>query len=400
MRFTRLLVILLALACVPRFALAAEVQATSSTQYQWYQNFVVNKGQDDVAQYLRMNLTKLDKEGKINLYSYGRVTSQLSTSEDTLGRLYYGYLEYRDAFKDHLDVKAGRAYVNAAAVSGSLDGVYLNFKNFGPLGFTAFGGREVIFQDKKEIGGGNTMTGGSVYLDTVKNTHVEVSYGKQYRNSDVARENVGLDFSTTPIDIASLYGRVKYNTIASDFNELLFGAKLAPIQSLVLRAEYYQSLPTFDKTSIYTIFNVIKFKETSVAAEYQLAANYRINARYARQDYGEDATADVYNVGLLAQPIKDLTLNASYEKRNGFSGQLSGIRLFGEYKIQKAALMAGIDYDDFRRDAAREGFAKKYWVGGNYELNKYISAAARFEDNVNYNYDNSYQGRVAINFNY
>jgi len=119
MRFTRLLVILLALACAPMFVHAAEVQMTSSTQYQWYQNFLINKGQDDVSQYLRLNLTKLDKEGKLNFYSYGRAMTQLSNHEDPLGRLYYGYLEYRDAFKDHLDLRAGRTNVNAAQFPGA-----------------------------------------------------------------------------------------------------------------------------------------------------------------------------------------------------------------------------------------------------------------------------------------
>lgn len=400
MRFTRLLAILLALACAPMFSHAAEVKMTSSTQYQWYTNFLINKDQDDVAEYLRLNLTKLDKAGKVNIYSYGRVTSQLSNHEDPLGRLYYAYLEYRDAFKNHVDLKAGRTYVNAAAVSGSMDGLYLNLKNLGPLGFTAFGGREVIFQDKTEIGGGNYITGGSVYLDTAKNTHVEASYGKQYINSEVARETIGFDFSTTPLDMASIYGRAKYNNIASEFNELLFGVKLAPLQGLVLRGEYYESRPTFDNTSIYTIFTVNKFKESSVAAEYQLAANYRFNAKYARQEYGEDANADVYDIGFHAEPIKDLILNATYEKRIGFSGELSGVRFQGKYKIAKAAIMAGIDYDDFKREAAREGNAKKYWAGANYDFSKTISAAARFENNVNYYYDNSYQGRVAINLNF
>ena len=40
MRFIRLLVILLALACVPLLSHAAEVKLTSSTQYLWYQDFV------------------------------------------------------------------------------------------------------------------------------------------------------------------------------------------------------------------------------------------------------------------------------------------------------------------------------------------------------------------------
>ena len=70
----------------------------------------------------------------------------------------------------------------------------------------------------------------SVYFDTVKNTHVEVSYGKKYSDSDVARENVGLDFSTTPHEIVNFYGRLKYDTKAERYNELLFGAKLAPLK--------------------------------------------------------------------------------------------------------------------------------------------------------------------------
>ena len=400
MRFIRLLVILLSLACVPLSSHAAEVKMTSSTQYLWYQDYVADKGQDEIAQYLRLNVTKIDKEGKINFYSYGRLTKQISSGEDTLGRLYYGYVDYRDVVKDHLDLKAGRTFVNAAAVAGTMDGIYLDFKNLGPLGVTVFGGRDVIFQDRKEIGGGNALMGGSVYLDTVKNTHVEVSYGKTYRDSEVARENVGIDFSTTPFEISNFYGRAKYDTKAERYNELLFGASLAPLKDLILRGEYFQSYPTFDAKSIYNIFAVDKYQEKSIAAEYYLTKDYRVSVKYAKEDFSGDATADVYQVGLFARPIKALTLNASFEKRNGYAGQLSGIRLFGQYQLDKAAILAGIDYDDFRREASREGSAKKYWAGVNYQFTKIMSAVARVEQNYDYNYDNSYQGFVAFNVNY
>jgi hypothetical protein len=79
---------------------------------------------------------------------------------------------------------------------------------------------------------------------------------------------------------------------------------------------------------------------------------------------------------------------------------LSGIRFYGEYKIAKASVLAGIDYDDFRRQLSREGSAKKYWAGVNYTISKSINAVVRVEDNVNFNYDNSYQGYAAIQFNY
>ncbi len=45
---------------------------------------------------------------------------------------------------------------------------------------------------------------------------------------------------------------------------------------------------------------------------------------------------------------------------------------------------------------SREGIAKKYWAGVKYEFTKIISAMVRVEDNINFNYDNSYQGYAAI----
>ncbi len=391
MRVAKYLVMLMAIVSVPLLSHATELKMTSSTQYLWYQDILIDKNEQDVAEYFRLNVTKIDKEGKINVYGYGRGTKQVSSDQDYQGRLYYFYVDYRDALKDHLDLRAGRTYVNSAAVSGTIDGAYLDIKKLGPAGITLFGGRNVIFDDKREIGTrGDALTGMSVYFDTIKNTHVEVSYGRKYRDTDVARENVGLDFSTTPIAQVNLYGRLKYDTIAETYNEILFGAKVAPLKDLILRGEYYQSYATFDTQSIYSVFAVNKYKEGSLSAEYQLNNNYRVSARYAREDFGDNADADVYEVGFLAKPIKDLTLNASYEKRPGYAGQLDGIRLHGEYKIAKATLQAGIDYDDFRRELSRDGTAKKYWGAMNYEFSKMVSAVLRAEDNINFNYKNSY----------
>jgi hypothetical protein len=424
MRVMKFFIILITLACVPLLSHAAEVKLTSSTQYLWYQDLLAvdpNKGIEEAAQYLRVNVTKLDQEGKLNIYAYGRATQQLWASEDQRtrqdqdlqGRLYYFYVDYRDAFNEHLDLRAGRTYVNAAAVSGTIDGLYVNLKNLGPVGITVFGGRNVIFQDTTETNAqtdtsmqGNNLMGMSVYLDTIKNTHVEVSYGRKYDDTGVERENVGLDFSTTPIgSMLNFYGRLKYDTISESYNELLLGAKVTPLKDLTLRGEYYESYPTFDTNSVYSVFAVSQYNEKSISAEYQLTNNYRVSVKYAKEDFSGDTTADLYGVGFLARPIKDLTINASFEKRYGYAGDLGGIRLNAEYRISKAAIMAGIDYDDFRREAYagddnRKGIAKKYWAGVNYEFTKIISAVVRIENDVNFTYDSSYQGFVAININY
>jgi hypothetical protein len=388
------------LACLPGLSHAAELTMTSSTQYQWYQDFLSDKNQNDVAQYLRLNVTRLDKQGKASVFAYGRATQQVTSDEGLQGRLYYLYFDYRDAFNDHLDLRAGRTFVHSAAVTGTIDGVYADLKNLGPFGITGFGGREVLFQDKKEVGGGNAMSGTSIYLDTVKNSHLEVSYGNKYRNSDLARESFGLDYATTPLDMFATYGRVKYDTVADRFNELLFGAKLAPLDALVLKLEYYQSRPTFDNSSIYTIFAVDQYREVSAAAEYAFSANYRLNLKYAKEFFGEGAEANVYDLGLSARPVKDLTLAGSYQKRDGFSGELSGFRINAGYQLEQTRIQAGIDYDDFTRQDSRGDTAKRYWSGADYQFNKLIGLTAKVEWDVNYRYSNSWQGFTAVNINY
>lgn len=400
MRHISLSVILLAIACTPVFSHAIELDMTSSTQYLWYQDFLANKNQNDVAEYLRLNATKLDKEGKISFSGYGRVTKQVTSSEDLQGRLYYFYLDYKDVIKDHLDVKAGRTFINSAAVSGTLDGIRLDVKGLGPFGITAFGGREVIFQDKREVGGGNAMSGVSAYVNTLFNTHFEVSFGNKYRSSTLAREGVGLDFSSTPIDMLNVYGQVKYDTISSEINDMLFGVKLVPIKQLTLKVEYLESRPTFDKNSVYRIFTVDRYHEISASAEYQIISNYRINFKYAKEFFGDDAEANVYDIGFLATPFKDFTLNTSYEIRNGYAGQLSGIRLNAGYDIQKAKLQAGIDYDDFRNDDSRAGTATKYWGGVGYQFNKLVGVTTRVEYDRNYINGDNYQGFAALNVKY
>ncbi len=402
MRIIRFAVILTAVACAVTFSHAAEMKMTSSTQYLWYQDFLADENdQGDVAQYLRLNVTKLDKAGKIHAYGYGRISKQVTSSEDVEGRLYYVFLDYKDVVKDRLDLRAGRTYVNAAAVSGTIDGLYLDFRNLGPVGVTLFGGRHVIFDRKSETGTrGDALAGMSVYFDTVKYTHVEVSYGRKYADTDLARENVGLDFTTTPHEKVNFYGRFAYDAVADRFNEALLGAKLAPLEALIVRGEYFQSRPTFDRDSFYSFFGVNNYKELSLAAEYRIGKDYGVNARYAYEDFGDDADADVFGIGFSARPVKDLSLNASYEHRSGYAGRLSGIRLYAGYRILKALVSAGIDYEDFRRQESRDGNAKKYWAGVNYEISKMFAAALKLENNVNLNYDESFQGFASINVSY
>lgn len=397
----KLSLLFLALLCYTSFSNATEVTLKSSTQYLWYEDILTQDTEKDIAEYLKLNVSKIDKEGKLNIYGYGRVSKQLSSGEDVEGKLYYLYLDYKGLFNDRLDLRLGRQFVYLSAVSGVIDGANVELKKLGPVGITVFGGRNVQFDSKKEVtGSGDYLFGSAIYLDLPKNSRVELSYGVKYDDNDIARETIGFDFSTTPVKGVSLYGNTKYDVISEATSELLFGVKLQPLDRLTLKGEYYESYPTFDATSVYSVFAVDKYKEKLIEAEYRLSDNYLITAGYGREDFDEGKNANLYEAGLSAKPIKNLALNVKYEKRTGYAGSLSGLRLNGEYKIAKASIAAGLDYDDFRREESRASTAKKYWLGVNYDVRKNISVAARVEDNENYNYNHSYQGMVALNVNF
>lgn len=397
----KFLLIILALLFFTSYTQAAEVTLKSSTQYLWYEDILTQDTEKDIAEYLKLNVTKIDKDGKMNIYGYGRVSKQLSSSEDVQGKLYYLYLDYKGLLNDWVDLKLGRQFVYISAASGIIDGANVEVKKLGPAGITVFGGRNVQFDSRKEATGKNDyLWGSAIYLNLPKNSRVELSYAVKYDNSDIARETLAFDFSTTPLRGINIYGNTKYDVISEATSELLFGIKIMPFDKLTLKGEYYESYPTFDTTSIYSVFAVDKYKEKLIKAEYRISDNYIINAGYAREDFDEGENANLYEAGLFAKPIKNLTLNISYEKRNGYAGEISGIRLNGEYKIAKAAISAGIDYDDFRRQDSRESSAKKYWAGVKYDVNKNINAVARIENNENYNYNHSYQGLVALNVNF
>jgi hypothetical protein len=408
MRITIAAVALIFLTSAPIAARGVEVDATSSTQYLRYQDFQSNpQDQNDIAEYLRLNVNQLGPGGNISVHGYGRFIGQLSTSvedrpqlfgKDTVGRLYYLYVDYKDVLKDRLDLRGGRMYVTSAAATGTVDGLYLNLKNLGPAGVTLFGGRQVQFDNKGEIDGSDSLWGGSLYVDTVKNTHAEVSYARKYSDSDLAQEYVAFDVASTPLPMLGLTGRVRYDLASSRCAEVLVAADVTPIKDLVLRGEFFSSYPTFDKFSFYHFFNVDNYQALSIAADYRLNSRFSLRAKYAHEDFNESSTGDLVDAGIFVSPIENLTLNASYEWRDGYAGKLNGLKFNGAYRFfGRAVVQAGIDYDDFTRVDARSDTAKKYWAAFSFDVNKAISASFRIESDVNFYMSDAWRGFVAAN---
>lgn len=403
MRHTCLVLCLALLLAMPLAAHAVDMRVTSSTQYLWYNDIIADDDVETVAQYLRLNLSKLDQAGKITITGYGRATRQFSKDEDVEGRLYYLYLNYPDALPEVLDMQVGRHFVVIPSGSGLIDGATLEFKRVGPMRLKLVGGRDVKFlAERNEVAGEkDRMYGASLSTDAFPLTHLEVSYLHRYDNGDLTRKIIGASLSRYFPGNVSVYADTKYDVLTEATTELLAGVKYAPIEKLMIKGEYYQSYPTFDATSIYSVFAVNEYQEMLIGAEYRITNAWSISGSAAKEDFNDGEKADLYEFGIQARPLDDLSLSLSYQDRSGYSGDLDGIRFHGSYTMGKASVTAGVDYADYRRDVMTGSeTAKKHWVGAAYKFTRDTTLTARAENNVNVNFVRNYQGVVALNTNF
>ena len=58
-------------------AWSAEMHGSSSTQYQWFTNYLTGNKQAEFGEYLNLSVSKIDTAGKLTLTGYGRVTQDV-----------------------------------------------------------------------------------------------------------------------------------------------------------------------------------------------------------------------------------------------------------------------------------------------------------------------------------
>jgi len=404
-----LLLLLLSFFCYTS-SWAVEIRGRSSTQFLWYNDFY-NGRQIDFAQYLRIAATNIDQAGKFSLYGYGRAGVVLQNADDNdkgaNGRLYYLYGDYRNV-GNKVDVRVGRQFTNLSAESALIDGVRFDVKNAGPLGFTLLGGRNVVFGLNGELTHpGDYAFGMSAYLQGLRNTDLDVSWFRKWDQYDVARDMLGASFKQYLLNNLKLYGNARYDVVGEVFSELLGGIKYFPLASLTLTGEFYQSYPTFDTTSIFSVFAVNQYKEALVRADYTISEKLGVYGGYKRQDFGDDSgQSDVYTVGLTLRPLEILTIDIDYDHTNGYGGDLNGGTVDVSLDATKELrLSGGMAYDVYQRSFFADGMtdtqtSKNYWIGAKYKLNKQMTASLRLDDNVNVTSDNDWQGRFIFDYDF
>jgi hypothetical protein len=384
-----------------RMAAAVEVSGRSSTQYIWFNDIVDGSYRADLAEYLRISFDKIDDAGNFSVKGYGRALYDAKNGGDGEARLYYLFADFKNLL-DTADVRLGRQFVNLSAGSALVDGLQADVKNIGPVGFTVVGGRDVLFDETGQLSSHVYSAGAAAYLTGIKSTDFDISYYRVYDYSDIARDTIGSNFKQYLFDSVKLYANARYDLTAEVLNESLAGIQYFPTLNLMLTAEYFESYPTFDSTSIYSVFAVDKYKEDTVRADYTVLAWLDISAGYNHEDFDEGGAADTYELGLKLRPSIKTTVGLYHDTRYGYGGNLNGYKVYAEYtEFTKWKAAGGMDYDVYERDdLTGNATAKKYWVAGRYLFTRKMSGSLRMEDNVNINYSKDIQGRVTFDYDF
>jgi hypothetical protein len=95
---------------------------------------------------LRVGALDVVKGRDISVLGYGRYGLNEAADPDANGRLYYFYVDWRDAWKDRMDLRLDRQWTNLVADSRITDGAQVDFK-IGLVGVVLLGGRDVIFDE-------------------------------------------------------------------------------------------------------------------------------------------------------------------------------------------------------------------------------------------------------------
>jgi hypothetical protein len=402
--YVRLLLLLAILMPLPGWAL--DIHGASSTQFLSFINDFNNRRQVDIAQYLMLNVTNIDKAGKFSVTGYGRGVQDLNNGNGIAGRLYYLYGEYRDLY-NIADIRIGQQFVNLSAGSAIIAGAQVNLKNIGPVGFTVLGGYDIVYGLTGNIGHeGDYILGLAAYLQGFKKTQLDVSWFRKWAFGDVAQDIIGANFNQYLWNNVRLYANARYDLNAEVFNELLAGVKYFPTSDLIFTVEWYQSYPTFDTTDIFSVFAVDRYQEWVFRGDYTINEKVAVHAGYTWESFGDGGNANVYEVGVTLRPIEKLAVDLSYDGRSEYGGELNGGMIDVTYDATKELQLAtGMTYDAYDRTffPSTTGLqhASVYYVGGRYRFTKNINAYLRIEDLLSDTRNSSdVQGRFVLNYNF
>lgn len=304
--------LVLLLAVLPATTVGAQVHFQSDTILQLSQRDTSTEKDATVLpgyEYLQFDAGALDDYGlSFHLYGWGRTDLADSGYYDdaTEGKLFYGYLEYRQPV-NRFSVRLGRQYVFEGVANEAVDGLRLSSDLGDYLSLSLYGGQPVAL-DEEQGRSGDSIYGGRLSHHFGKQYELGLSYKAIANDSDIAEKMVGVDlYASLPANM-SFYGYSAYNSETNGWAEQNYELRI-PIASVQLKP-YFQhfAFQDFFGTGANAIspFRILAQTGEALTA-YGLDALWQVNSSWTLGgkskffDYDQKDSAATYSVQLAWQ---------------------------------------------------------------------------------------------------
>lgn len=385
----------------PGLGWGASLHGRTSTVLQWWERADDGRDVSPLTQYLSFAARDLVAGQDLAVRGYGRLTKDLSGGDPWMGKVFYLYADWNDAWKDHLDLRAGRQFAQNAAGSAVVDGAEFTLRGFGPVALRAFGGGDVQHEDPYQ--GGDAVAGASLLLDGLRGTFIEAGVFAAYDEWDLSRLILGLSASQDLWTWGRTYGDLQYDYLGYAVNEVLLGLRVWPVPGWAFAAEYFESLPVFDSTGIYSVFATEKFQEGRLRATWDVQRHLRLFGGVSRYWFEDGDRATDVEVGARVFDLYDGRVELAVNRRVGYGGDLTGFRveLGRDFLNRKLAAELGAEYQLFRRhEDPDDDDTGSYWGELGYRYTAKVTTTARLENVVDGGGRNHVEGLLRVDWDF
>lgn len=383
---------------------ATTISGQSSTVFEWFDT-AEEKTATPFYQYLQLNMGDMGGSGW-DFRGYGRLSDDLSDEVDADSRLYYAYIQKRNAL-ENLDVRLGRQFVVTTAGASIMDGVNFDVRNLGPVDVRFFGGGDAKFNEY--YSSDLMIAGGEISSDRLfENFLARFSYVQKWDDGDPTHKLLGLDLDYTFPKLMLFYSETQYSWLTEEVTYFLLGAKYHQNPKWSLRGEYLYSLPVFSSTSIYSVFAVDDYEEVMIEYIYRLGFGLNAFGRYTHEFYESLEDANVYEIGIEKIRTEKISGYLAGIYRLDDDGQdLKGVEAHVGYLFTDfLEIGVGANVDVLERqigflgeiyDDSEETTSRRYWVDFTNYFNDKMNFQAKVESITSDIWDQYWRGRLRFN---
>ena len=382
-------------------AQAATVSGRASTVIEWFDT-ADEETAVPIYQYLNLNVSNIAEKGWY-FRTYGRVSGDVNDEVDADSRLYYAYLEKRNLLKN-LDLKLGRQFIVTTAGASMMDGLYLDYRQLGPVDVAIFGGGDATFYEGYHAD--DLIVGGEVSGRFLDRLDLAASYLQKWDQSDLSHELIGFD-AELELGPVNVYNESQYSLLTEEMTYVLWGAVWRPGLDWSLRGEYLYSLPVFSSTSIYSVFAVDEYQEVMFEANYRLTEGLQLFGRVTQEIYESVDDATVFEAGLEKLRTERFSGYLIGTYRDDEDGQdLKGAKAHVAYLFtDKFEAGTGVHLDVLERvlgfiaddTGGDDTTSRRYWVDATVYLSNKMNVQGKLEYAESDLWDEYFRGRVRLN---